>query len=134
MPTLDAFIQALHDRDPGALAAVLADDIQLHSPLLDDPIVGREQVVAVLDLLFEKLDTLEYGAELDGGEVRGVRLSASVNGVSMEGVELVHFDADGRVDEVRVQLRPLSGLIALQNVVAPAIGAPVLQLTPISAT
>jgi hypothetical protein len=50
--------------------------------------------------------------------------------VELEGLEFVHFDHNGQVDELMVTLRPLEGLIAMQNTLAPLLGHPPLALVP----
>jgi hypothetical protein len=49
--------------------------------------------------------------------------------VDLEGLEYVHFDHEGLVDELMVTLRPLDGLIAMQNTIAPLLGHAPLVLT-----
>ncbi len=46
----------------------------------------------------------------------------------MEGMEYVHFDDDGLVDVLLVALRPLDGLIAMHNTIAPLLGQPAVEL------
>jgi SnoaL-like domain len=130
MTALDPFLAAMRDHDIDALAATLADDIEMRSPILPEPLRGKGQVMAVLDLIFAKVDGLAYGELLTGTDRHALTLSARVGEHDIEGVELFRVDADGLIDQVTVTLRPLPALVALQNVVAPAIGAPALELTP----
>ena len=59
-----------------------------------------------------------------------IALALRVGGVDLEGLEFVHFDDRGLVDVLMVTLRPLDGLIAMQNTVAPLLGHPPLALVP----
>ena len=63
---------------------------------------------------------------------RGLRHRSGTDGwgVDFEGLEHGHFDHDGLVDVLMVTLRPLDGLIAMHNTIAPLLGKPPLALVP----
>lgn len=44
---LTAFLHAVHSGDPDQLRAVLAEDVVVNSPILDDPIVGSGPAAVV---------------------------------------------------------------------------------------
>jgi hypothetical protein len=48
----------------------------------------------------------------------------------LERLEHVHFDHDGLVDVLLVASRPLDGLVAMHNTIAPLLGKPPLALVP----
>ena len=50
--------------------------------------------------------------------------------MELEGLEHVHFDQNGLVDVLMVALRPLDGLVAMQNTIAPLLGKPSVALVP----
>jgi hypothetical protein len=75
---------------------------------------------------FGRIDVAVNNAE--GGYA--IALALKVGGVELEGLEYVHFDDNGLVDVLMVTLRPLDGLIAMQNTIASLLGKPALALVP----
>jgi hypothetical protein len=48
---------------------------------------------------------------------------ARVGDRELQGLDLVHTDADGRVDELTVMVRPMTGLVALGEAMGARIAA-----------
>ena len=42
-----------------------------------------------------------------------LEFSASVNGKALKGIDMIQFDADGKITDFEVMVRPMSGLQAL---------------------
>ena len=49
---------------------------------------------------------------------------------AFDGVDLMTLNADGLVSSLKLMWRPLPALVAMQNRIAPGIGAPILTLVP----
>jgi 2,4-dienoyl-CoA reductase (NADPH2) len=62
-------------------------------------------------------DDFVYHRELAGADGLSVMLefSAKVNGKALKGIDLIQFDAEGRIVDFEVMVRPLSGLQALAD-------------------
>ena len=107
------------DRDLDALGAILRDDVVLHSPVLHRPTEGRLAVGLLLSHVVEVLEPLRYTAAYDDGADGVVlRFTARVaaddgRALDVEGVDVLALDADGRVRELTVMLRPLSAVQAV---------------------
>jgi ketosteroid isomerase-like protein len=107
------------ERDLDALAAILCDDVVLHSPVLHRPTEGRLAVGVLLSHVVEVLEPLRYtGAYDDGADGVVLRFAARVTAddgreLDVEGVDVFALDADGRVRELTVLLRPLSAVQAV---------------------
>ena len=52
-------------------------------------------------------------ASADGGELLHFRWR--IGDHEAEGVDVMHFDADGRIEDNRVMVRPLSAVLALRD-------------------
>lgn len=127
---LDRFRTAVEANDLAGVLDLLSPDVRLNSPILEDPIVGLERVRPVLQLIVDQVPDLAYGQTvLTGDGTHALTLSATVGEHRLDGVELFSIDEQGRISEVTVALRPLAALVALQNVLAPAIGQQPLKLT-----
>ena len=62
--------------------------------------------------------------------VRVLMFTASVGGRELEGADFVSFDEAGLVSEFRVMIRPMKGLIAAAEAMAPRVEGPLLALSP----
>jgi hypothetical protein len=110
------FRAAVESGDQDAIMAALADDVRLFPPMVDAPYEGREIVAGLMRrVLFEVFEDFRYIGELREGSDEVLRFRAHIGDCDIEGVDLIHSDADGRVAEVRVIIRPLAGLHALHN-------------------
>jgi hypothetical protein len=112
---------AVENRDTEAAAAILAPDPVLWSPATRVPFEGRQAVLQTLAALFETYDEIEYTHELHGGDSVVLAFRAKLAGRPVEAVDLVHLDADGLVDEIRVYGRPLTTGANFAAVLGPVI-------------
>lgn len=128
---LRTYREAISRGDVASLTAIFAENAQLRVPLFADPVVGRQAVAEILSVLFGVADSVRLGDAFTGPDGDyAIALELQVGGVELEGLEHVHFDQDGLVDGLMVALRPLEGLIAMQNTIAPLLGKPPLALVP----
>jgi hypothetical protein len=127
MPTvtrISAFRAAVEARDLDAVTATLASDVVLHSPVAFRPYAGRETVGTLLRLISETFEDLRYTDELHGPDgVQALVFRTRVGEREIEGVDLLRLDADGLVADLTAVLRPLSGVIALAQAIAPKVEA-----------
>lgn len=121
-PPHAAFRDAVHARDIAAIEALLADDIVFFTPVLDDPIVGRERVARLFHVLDQVFDEIRFVDEHGARDRAALVFAARVGEQPVEGVDLLGFDADGRIATFKVMVRPLAGMQALAAAVAPHLG------------
>ena len=119
-----AFKAAVEARDFDAAIALLADDVVFRSPAVFKPYEGREAVAVLLRAVSETLEDFEYSDVFDGEDVHGLWFHARVGDRRLDGVDLLRFDADGRIREFTVMVRPLSGLMALAQAMGERLGQP----------
>ena len=116
-----AFRTAVEQRDEGALLALLAADVRLNSPVAFQPFVGREAVAHVLRNVLEVFEDFEYIDELTSVDAVALVFTASVAGRQVQGLDLLRFNEAGNVSELTVMVRPLSGVLALADAMAPRV-------------
>jgi hypothetical protein len=117
-----------HDID--AALATLHDDVTFHSPAVHKAYQGKEAVSALLRLVAETFEDLRYTDELAGGgddPVHGLVFRARVGDRELEGLDLLRIGPDGLIADLTVMIRPLSGLIALAQVLGPKLEAAGVQ-------
>ena len=107
------FREAVETGDPVALSAALSPDVVFHSPAVFAPYVGRDETMRVLGAVLQVFEEFRYVGEVGTGEHQVLRFVATVNGRSVEGVDLITFDSAGLVADLTVMIRPLSALHAV---------------------
>ena len=113
----DAFRAAVEARDHDAMVDALADDVVFHSPITFKPFEGREAVAALLGVVMRTFEDFRYTDELDGDGVKALVFQARVGDKQIEGLDLLRFDADGKIADFTVMVRPLSATMALAEAV-----------------
>jgi ketosteroid isomerase-like protein len=123
--TSQTFAAAMRERDFETLGATLADDVVLHSPITGSfPIEGREQVVDLLRIVRQALEDLRPVAELGGDDdTHALMFEARIGRQKIQALDVLRFDAEGRIREFRIFIRPLPGLTALAAALAPEVAA-----------
>jgi SnoaL-like protein len=115
----DRFRAAVEAEDPDALTDALADDVVFRSPAVFKPYESKAVVSAILvQGAMKVFEDFRYTDQLEGSGVATLVFRARVGDRELEGLDLLRFDADGRVGELTVMVRPLSGLNALAEAMA----------------
>lgn len=113
----DAFVDAVHARDGDALAATFAEDIRFFSPVVFKPYSGRDVVKTIIvEGAMNTFEDFAYVHRIEQDNTATLIFSARVRDRTIDGLDLISFDSDGQVAELKVMIRPLSGLIATAEV------------------
>ena len=101
---------AAEDLDP-----LLSDDVVFRSPVAHRPYPGREAIKLVLTTVNQVFRNFRYFREFasDDGLNVVLEFGAEVDGKALKGVDVIRFDASGKIVEFEVMVRPASGLQAL---------------------
>lgn len=120
------FRAAVESDDFAALGELLADDVVFRSPVAFTPYEGKPIVAAILRGVGRVFEDFRYVRELEDADSRGSALvfETVIDGVNVNGIDLIRLDADGRIAELTVMVRPQSASRAL----ADAMGAQFPQI------
>ncbi|NNH74667.1 nuclear transport factor 2 family protein [Nocardia uniformis] len=112
---MHAFRKAVENRDVAAIDELLADNVVFTSPVAFKPYEGKAITKAILRGVLRVFEDFRYVREYAGPDGRGHALlfEATVAGKALTGCDFLHFDADGKVDDLMVMVRPLSAATAL---------------------
>ena len=115
------FREAVEARDEQAMRALLADDVVFTSPVAFKPYPGKAITSAILRGVLRVFEDFRYIREINdaGGRDSALVFEAVVGGKKITGCDFIHVDDDGKIDDLMVMVRPLSGAQA----VAAAMGA-----------
>lgn len=116
-----AFRHAVEAGDVEGAMGLLRDDVVLHSPIAFRPFEGRDQVEAVLRLVIDTFEDFRYVEEVADGPTAVLMFETRVGDRQVQGIDHVHTDADGRIDQFTVMVRPLSAAIALAEAMGPKV-------------
>lgn len=111
----DAFRRAVESKDFSAIEEILAPDLTFRSPAVFKAYEGRDGAGLVLGAAVQVFEDFRYTDQIETGEVAALAFSARVGDRELEGIDLLRFDSEGRVRELAVYVRPLSGLNALSE-------------------
>jgi SnoaL-like domain len=118
------FRKAVEDRDEAAIQALLADDVVFNSPVAFKPYVGKPITAAILRGVLRVFEDFRYIREIHDSNSghHALEFEAGIAGapagVTVNGCDFLHVNADGLIDDFKVMVRPLSGAKALSEAMA----------------
>ncbi|WP_149547356.1 nuclear transport factor 2 family protein [Streptomyces marokkonensis] len=140
MTAADRFRAAVDRRDLAALDDLFTEDIRLYSPVKFTPFEGKPMVLGLFGVLLRTFEDFRYIGHYTGtaqtstdstSAASAVLLfRARVGGKEIHGIDLLHFDDDGRIKEFTVMVRPQSAVHALGEAVLAGLVADGLVPAP----
>lgn len=123
--TLAAWHRVLASRDLAALNELLADNAVFHSPVVHKPQVGKPLTAMYLAGAMQVLgnESFRYVREVVGSRDAVLEFQLEIDGVSINGVDLIHWDESGRIDDFKVMLRPLKAVNLVHQKMAELLAA-----------
>lgn len=117
--------RALEARDVAALPSLIAVDAVFHSPVVHTPQVGRARVAGYLGAAFQVLGSgpFRYLREVVGHDQAVLEFETEIDGVYVNGIDWISWDADGQIIDFKVLLRPAQALGAVQAQMAAMLAA-----------
>jgi SnoaL-like domain len=109
----DAFKATVEAKDFTAAADVFAEDVSFRSPVVFKPYEGREAVLMLLGAVVRVFEDFRYVDQVETGESAVLVFETRVGDRELQGVDILRFDDEGRVREMIVMVRPMSGMHAL---------------------
>lgn len=100
-------------RDWDELPNLLADDATYSNPGDAMPLRGKDALVGSLGLSFSIFENFEYMRHFDGDEGHVLEFRGSVGDKAFTGIDIIRFDATGKVADLVVMLRPISAIMKL---------------------
>ncbi len=122
--TLASWHRMVASGDLGSLPALLHPDASFRSPMAFKPYASAKAVNLILTTVIGVFEDFKYHRELasDDGLSAVLEFSARVGDKQLKGIDLIRFDADGKIVDFEVMIRPLSGLQALGEQMGQRIG------------
>ena len=119
---MHAFREAVEAGDLDAAIALFAKDATLDSPVAFKPFEGLDAIRVVLGAVMEVFQDFHYTHEFDSADAHALVFRARVGDLQVEGLDLLRIESqEGRIANLTVMVRPLSGLVALAEAMAPRV-------------
>ena len=121
LDTLALWHQAVKDRDMGVLDRLVADDAVFLSPAVHSPQPGKALVIKYLNAAQKVLinDSFHYVEEWHGDHSAVLEFALEIDGIRINGVDLIHWNEAGEITQFKVMMRPMKGL----NTIIPLMAA-----------
>jgi deoxyinosine 3'endonuclease (endonuclease V) len=99
-------------RDVAGLADLLADDAVFHSPVVHTPQRGKAMTQLYLAGAMQVLAQpgFRYLREVVGATDAVLEFEVEIDGILINGVDIVHWNEAGRIDDFKVMIRPLKAI------------------------
>ena len=107
-------------RDASGLDALLADDVVFHSPVVHTPQRGKMLAMQYLRAAVQVFGnpTFRYVRELAGPRDAVLEFEVEIDGLQVNGVDLIRWNENGKIVDFKVLLRPLQAVLGIQEKMA----------------
>ncbi|MGJ7527407.1 nuclear transport factor 2 family protein [Variovorax sp. GB1P17] len=123
--TLATWHRLVKERDLAGLDALLDEEAVFHSPVVHKPQVGKSITKKYLSAAFQVFfnESFRYVRELKGANDAVLEFELELDGIVINGVDMIKWNEAGRIVEFKVMLRPLKAV----NLIHQKMGAQLLQ-------
>lgn len=125
MSAAQAGVAAWHDYmksggDAALLSAQIADNAVFHSPVVHSPQEGRAKVMLYLLSAAKVLgnESFTYVREIVDGNDALLEFTSEIDGILINGVDLIKFDDQGKIIDFKVMVRPVKAVNKLWEMMA----------------
>jgi len=111
--------------DVQGLDALLADEAVFHSPVVHTPQVGKSITKKYLAAAFQVFfnESFRYVRELQGDRDAVLEFEVKLEGIAVNGVDMIKWNDAGRITEFKVMLRPLKAVNLIHQKMADMLQA-----------
>lgn len=110
--TIDSWHNIVRSRDTRGISDLLADDVVFHSPVVHTPQLGKAITTMYLTAALHVFgnDSFRYVREVVGENDAVLEFDTEIDGITVNGVDMIKWNADGRIIEFKVMVRPLKAM------------------------
>ena len=119
----DGFRAAAEGKDFSAIEELFAEDVTFRSPAVFKPYEGRDTIAMILGTVVQVFEDFRYTDQVETGDSAVLVFEARVGDRELNGVDILHFDAGGKIVDLMVMVRPMSGLQALAEAMQAKLAA-----------
>jgi SnoaL-like domain len=122
---LAAWHQIVKTRDLRGLDALFAGDSVFHSPVVHTPQHGKAVTLQYLQAAFHVFfnDSFHYVREVVGANDAILEFEVQIDGITVNGVDMLHWNEAQQITEFKVMLRPLKAINLIHQKMADMLAA-----------
>jgi ketosteroid isomerase-like protein len=116
--TIAAWHKIIKTKDAAGLDNILADNVVFHSPIVHTPQEGKPitKLYLTAALYVFNNDTFKYLREVISDNNAVLEFSTVIEGITVNGVDMITWGADGRITEFKVMVRPLKAINLIHKI------------------
>ena len=122
---LDTWHQLVASRNAGGLDSLLAEKVVFYSPVVHTPQIGKaitkQYLAAAFRVFFN--ESFRYVREVVGSSDAVLEFQVEIDGISVNGVDMIKWNEAGQIVEFKVMLRPLKAVNLIHQKMAAMLGA-----------
>ena len=109
---LSTWHELVRTQNTKGLSSVLADEVVFYSPIVHAPQVGKTIALKYLSAAFHVFfnETFRYVRELTGPRDAVLEFQVEIDGINVNGVDMIKWDDEGKIVEFKVLIRPLKAI------------------------
>ena len=109
---LDTWYRFVKDKEYEDISDFLDENAVLYSPIVFKPIEGSFMVGMYLMAAAEIIGngSFKYVREVCDDENAILEFETEINGITVEGVDMIKFTKEGKLKEIKVMIRPLKAV------------------------
>ena len=117
---IPAWHRVVQQRDMAGLLRLLADDVVFHSPVVHTPQRGKAITFQYLQGALQVLNNaaFRYEREIVGERDAVLEFSTVIDGVHINGIDLIRWNDAGQIIDFKVMVRPLKAVTMLHQQMA----------------
>ena len=112
-------------KDAGGLGALLSEEVAFHSPVVHTPQLGKAITTRYLAAALQVFgnDSFRYVREVAGARDAVLEFQVEIDGIAVNGVDMLRWDETGRIVDFKVMLRPLKAVNLIHQKMAAMLAA-----------
>jgi len=116
--TIATWHKILNTKDAAGLDNILADNVVFHSPIVHTPQEGKPITTLYLTaaLYVFNNDSFKYLREIISNNNAVLEFSTVIEGITVNGVDMITWGTDGRITEFKVMVRPLKAINLIHKI------------------
>jgi hypothetical protein len=124
-PALERWHELVRTRDVRGLHELLAEHCVFHSPVVHTAQAGRAAAFQYLAAAFEVFfnPSFRYVREVAGEHDAVLEFELTMDGVFVNGVDMIRWDDSGRITDFKVMIRPLRAIDVVRQKMAAMLQA-----------
>ena len=124
-PVLETWHRLVRTNDASGLRDLVAEDAIFHSPVVHTAQPGRKLTVMYLSAAFKVFfnPSFRYVREIVGASDAMLEFETEIDGILVNGVDIIKWNDAGLITEFKVMIRPLKGINVIHQKMAAMLQA-----------